>query len=139
MASDYLPTTTANNETILGLTDGATQMFLHETGNNGDGAAITAFVKSGVVQIGEGNDFSFVSKLIPDIEDQEGVLNAKLEFKNYPNNSVSVTKTVSFEDDTDFVSLQAEEENLQLTLYLIHRHSVGLGTQRFDIQPDGRR
>ena len=106
LATDYLPTTTANNEVISGLTDGATQLFLHETGNNGDGAAITAFVKSGVVQIAEGNDFSFVSKLIPDIEDQEGTLNAKLEFKNYPNNSVSVTKTVSFQDNTDFVSLR---------------------------------
>ena len=76
VATDYLPTTTANNEVISGLTDGATQLFLHETGNNGDGEAITAFVKSGVVQIAEGNDFSFVSKLIPDIEDQEGTLNA---------------------------------------------------------------
>ena len=77
VATDYLPTTIANNETISGLTDGATQLFLHETGNNADGEAITAFVKSGVVQIGEGNEFSFVSKLIPDIEDQEGTLNAK--------------------------------------------------------------
>ena len=140
VASDYLPTTTANNETILGLTDGATQMFLHETGNNGDGAAITAFVKSGVVQIGEGNDFSFVSKLIPDIEDQEGVLNAKLEFKNYPNNSVSVTKTVSFEDDTDFVSLRGRGREFTVNVV---SNTTGtawrLGTQRFDIQPDGRR
>jgi len=140
VASDYLPTTTANNETILGLTDGATQMFLHETGNNGDGAAITAFVKSGVVQIGEGNDFSFVSKLIPDIEDQEGVLNAKLEFKNYPNNSVSVTKTVSFEDNTDFVSLRGRGREFTVNVV---SNTTGtawrLGTQRFDIQPDGRR
>ena len=106
VASEYFENTTANNEVILGLTDGATQMFLHETGNNADGAAITAFVKSGVVQIGEGNDFSFVSKLIPDVEDQLGTLNAKLEFKNYPNNSVSVTKTATFQDNTDFVSLR---------------------------------
>ena len=28
----------------LGLTDGATQMFLHETGNDADGTAMTAFV-----------------------------------------------------------------------------------------------
>ena len=53
----------ANNETILGLTDGATQMFLHETGNDADGTAMTAFVKSGSVEIGEGNDMLFVQKL----------------------------------------------------------------------------
>ena len=140
VATDYLPTTTANNEVISGLTDGATQLFLHETGNNGDGAAITAFVKSGVVQIGEGNDFSFVSKLIPDIEDQEGTLNAKLEFKNYPNNSTSVTKTVSFQDNTAFVSLRGRGREFTVNVV---SNTTGtawrLGTQRFDIQPDGRR
>ena len=140
VATDYLPTTTANNEVISGLTDGATQLFLHETGNNGDGEAITAFVKSGVVQIAEGNDFSFVSKLIPDIEDQEGTLNAKLEFKNYPNNSVSVIKTVSFEDNTDFVSLRGRGREFTVNVV---SNTTGtawrLGTQRFDIQPDGRR
>ena len=140
VASDYLPNTTANNETILGLSDGATQMFLHETGNNGDGQAITAFVKSGVVQIAEGNEFAFVSKLIPDIEDQEGTLNAKLEFKNYPNNSTSVTKTVTFADDTDFVSLRGRGREFTVNVV---SNTTGtawrLGTQRFDIQPDGRR
>ena len=140
VASEYFENTTANNEVILGLTDGATQMFLHETGNNGDGQAITAFVKSGVVQIGEGNDFAFVSKLIPDIEDQEGTLNAKLEFKNYPNNSTSVTKTVTFQDNTDFVSLRGRGREFTVNVV---SNTTGtawrLGTQRFDIQPDGRR
>ena len=140
VATDYLPTTIANNETISGLTDGATQLFLHETGNNADGEAITAFVKSGVVQIGEGNEFSFVSKLIPDIEDQEGTLNAKLEFKNYPNNSTAVTKTVSFQDNTDFVSLRGRGREFTVNVV---SNTTGkawrLGTQRFDIHPYGRR
>ena len=140
VASEYLSTTVANNETILGLTDGATQMFLHETGNDADGQAITAFVKSGVVQIGEGNEFAFVSKLIPDVEDQAGVLNAQLEFKNYPNNSTSVTKTTSFSDTTDFVSLRGRGREFTVNVV---SNTIGtawrLGTQRFDIQPDGRR
>ena len=140
LATEYFEDTIANNETISGLTDGATQIFLHETGNNGDGQAITAFVKSGVVQIGEGNEFAFVSKLIPDIEDQEGTLNAKLEFKNYPNNSTSVTKTVTFADDTDFVSLRGRGREFTVNVV---SNTTGtawrLGTQRFDIQPDGRR
>ena len=140
IATEYDSTATANNEVISGLTDGASSVFLHETGNNGDGAAITAFVKSGVVQIGEGNEFSFVSKLIPDIEDQAGVLNAKLEFKNYPNNSTSVTKTVSFQDNTDFVSLRGRGREFTVNVV---SNTTGtawrLGTQRFDIQPDGRR
>jgi hypothetical protein len=140
IATEFDPTATANNEVIVGLTAGASSVFLHEQGNNGDGQAITAFVKSGVVQIGEGNEFSFVSKLIPDIEDQEGTLNAKLEFKNYPNNSTSVTKTVTFQDNTDFVSLRGRGREFTVNVV---SNTTGtawrLGTQRFDIQPDGRR
>jgi hypothetical protein len=140
IATEYSSTATANNEVISGLTDGASSVFLHEIGNNGDGQAITAFVKSGVVQIGEGNDFAFVSKLIPDVEDQEGTLNAKLEFKNYPNNSTSVTKTTTFTDTTDFVSLRGRGREFTVNVV---SNTTGtawrLGTQRFDIQPDGRR
>jgi len=140
IASDYLPTTIANNEVILGLTDGATQMFLHEQGNDADGEAITAFVKSGSVEIGEGNDLLFVSKLIPDVQDQSGTLNAKLEFKNYPNNSISVTKTATFTDATEFVSLRGRGREFTVNVV---SNTTGtawrLGTQRFDVQPDGRR
>ena len=140
VASDYLPTTTANNETILGLTDGATQMFLHEQGNDADGAAMTAFVKSGSVEIGEGNDILFVQKLIPDIQNQSGVLNMDLEFKYYPNNTTSVTKTTSFSDTTEFVSLRGRGREFTVNVV---SNTTGtawrLGTQRFDVQPDGRR
>jgi len=140
VATDYLPTTTANNETISGLTDGATQLFLHETGNNADGAAMTAFVKSGSVEIGDGNDILFVQKLIPDIQNQEGTLNMKLEFKYYPNNSTSTTKTATFTDSTEFVSLRGRGREFTVNVV---SNTAGtawrLGTQRFDIQPDGRR
>jgi hypothetical protein len=140
VASEYFESTTANNEVILGLTDGATQMFSHEVGNDADGTAITAFVKSGAVEIGEGNDFSFVSKLIPDVQNQLGTLNAKLEFKNYPNNSTSVIKTATFTDATEFVSLRGRGR--EFTVNVVSNTtgtSWRLGTQRFDIQPDGRR
>jgi len=140
IGTDYLPTTTANNETILGLTDGATQMFLHETGNDADGQAMTAFVKSGSVEIGDGNDILFVQKLIPDVQNQAGTLNMKLEFKYYPNNSTSTTKTATFTDATEFVSLRGRGREFTVNVV---SNTTGtawrLGTQRFDVQPDGRR
>ncbi len=140
VGTEYLSTTTANNEVILGLTDGATQAFLHEVGNDADGVAINAFVKSGAVEIGEGNDFLLVQKLIPDVQNQSGTLNAKLEFKNYPNNSTSVIKTATFTDATEFVSLRGRGREFTVNVV---SNTTGtawrLGTQRFDIQPDGRR
>ena len=92
------------------------------------------------MQIAEGNDFLFVQKLIPDVEDQLGTLNAKLEFKNYPNNSVSVTKAATFQDDTDFVSLRGRGREFTVNVVSNTANTAWrLGTQRFDIQPDGKR
>tara|TARA_R100001460_G_scaffold90643_1_gene132337 strand:- start:2624 stop:4450 length:1827 start_codon:yes stop_codon:yes gene_type:complete len=140
VGSEYLADTVANNETISGLTAGATQMYLHEVGNNADGAAMTAFVKSGSVEIGEGNDILFVQKLIPDIQNQSGTLNMDLEFKYYPNNSTSVIKTATFTDATEFVSLRGRGREFTVNVV---SNTTGtawrLGTQRFDVQPDGRR
>lgn len=140
IGTQYLANTVANNETILGLTNGATQAYLHETGNNADGEAMTAFVKSGSVEIGEGNDILFVQKLIPDIQNQEGTLNMKLEFKYYPNNTTSTIKTATFTDTTEFVSLRGRGREFTVNVV---SNTTGttwrLGTQRFDIQPDGRR
>jgi len=140
IGTEYDATATANNETILGLTNGATQAYLHETGNDADGQAMTAFVKSGSVEIGEGNDILFVQKLIPDIQNQSGVLNMDLEFKYYPNNSNSIIKTTTFTDSTDFVSLRGRGREFTVNVV---SNTTGtawrLGTQRFDVQPDGRR
>jgi len=140
VGTEYDATATANNETIVGLTDGATTVYLHETGNDADGEAMTAYVKSGSVEIGEGNDILFVQKLIPDIQNQSGVLNMDLEFKYYPNNSNSIIKSTSFTDSTDFVSLRGRGREFTVNVV---SNTTGtawrLGTQRFDVQPDGRR
>jgi len=140
IATQYLANTTANNETILGLTAGATQIYLHEQGNDADGEAIEAFLKSGAVQIGQGDDFSFVSRLIPDIQNQSGTLNLDFEFLRYPNDANAVTKSTSFTSGTEKVDLRGRGR--QFTANIVS-NTTGtawrLGTMRFDIQPDGRR
>ena len=140
VATQYLGSTTANNETIYGLSDGATQLYLHETGNNADGQAMTAFIKSGAVQIAEGEDFAFVKRFIPDIQNQSGVLNMDFEFQKYPNDSTPSTKSFSFNSTTDKIDMRGRGR--QFTANIVS-NTAGtdwrLGTIRFDVQPDGRR
>ena len=140
VGTEYDATATANNEVILGLTNGATQAYLHEVGNDADGEAIEAFLKSGVVQIGQGDDFSFVSRLIPDIQNQSGTVNLDFEFLRYPNDVNAVTKSTSFTSTTEKVDLRGRGR--QFTANIVS-NTTGtawrLGTMRFDIQPDGRR
>ena len=140
IGTQYLSGTTANNETILGLTAGATQIYVHEQGNDADGEAMDAYLKSGAVQIGQGDDFSFVSKLIPDVQNQSGTLNLDFEFLRYPNDANAVTKSTSFTSGTEKVDLRGRGR--QFTANIVS-NTTGtawrLGTMRFDIQPDGRR
>ena len=140
VGTEYLADTTANNETILGLTAGATQLYIHEQGDDADGQPLEAFLKSGAVQIGQGDDFSFVSKLIPDIQNQSGTLNLDFEFLRYPNDANAVTKSTSFTSGTEKVDLRGRGR--QFTANIVS-NTTGtawrLGTMRFDIQPDGRR
>ena len=140
IGTQYLANTVANNETILGLTSGASQLYIHEQGNDADGEAMEAYLKSGAVQIGQGDDFSFVSKLIPDIQNQSGTLNLDFEFLRYPNDANAVTKSTSFTSGTEKVDLRGRGR--QFTANIVS-NTTGtawrLGTMRFDIQPDGRR
>ncbi len=140
IGTEYSASTIANNEVILGLTNGATQMYSHEVGNNADGEAITAYVKSGSVQIAQGDNFAFLSRLIPDVQNQSGTLNVDFEFLRYPNDSATVTRNTSFTSTTDKVDLRGRGR--EFTANVIS-NTTGtdwrLGTFRFEIQPDGRR
>ena len=140
IATYYDATATANNETILGLTNGASTVYLQETGNDADGQAMTAYLKSGDVQIAQGDEFAFVSRLIPDVQNQSGVLNLDFEFMRYPNDTTPVSKTTSFTSTTNKVDLRGRGRAFTANLV---SNTTGtawrLGTLRFEVQPDGRR
>ena len=140
LGTEYLPSGTGNVSTIQGLTPGASVIYQHETGNDADGAAMTAFIKSGAVGITEGEDFAFVRRYIPDIQNQSGTLNMDLNFLDYPNDTTTTTKSSSFTSSTDKVDLRGRGR--QFTANIVS-NTTGtawrLGTIRFDIQPDGRR
>ena len=140
LGTEYLPSATGNVSVIQGLTSGASVIYQHETGNDADGAAMTAFITSGAVGITEGEDFAFVRRYIPDIQNQSGTLNMDLNFLDYPNDTTATTKSSSFTSSTDKVDLRGRGR--QFTANIVS-NTTGtawrLGTIRFDIQPDGRR
>mgnify|MGYP003643141157 CR=1 FL=1 len=140
IGTEYLPSASGNVSVIQGLTSGASVIYQHETGNDADGAAMTAFITSGAVGITEGEDFAFVRRYIPDIQNQSGTLNMDLNFLDYPNDTTATTKSSSFTSSTDKVDLRGRGR--QFTANIVS-NTTGtawrLGTIRFDIQPDGRR
>ena len=43
-------------------------LYSHEFGYDADGSAMNAYIESGGVEIGDGEQFMFVNRLIPDFE-----------------------------------------------------------------------
>ena len=92
-ATEYEPTETGTVPTVLGVTDGASVVYLHEDGFNNDTAALPCFLQSGDVDIQDGEQILSISRFIPDLKDQKGSADVLLSFKDY--NSMSNETTVN--------------------------------------------
>ena len=133
--------------------DGDNYLYNHEIGSDDDGSAMTAFIESSDMDIGEGDRFVLTRRIVPD-----------LSFVGSDNNSPSVDLTVSArpypganfnQTDTQGVTRTATTPVEQWTneidvrlrgrsfAFKISSSTAGttwkLGAPRIDIRPDGRR
>jgi hypothetical protein len=143
LATTYDPDgTEATLTTINGLTAGRSRLYNQEDGQNGDGAAITAFVKSGYFDIGDGDQMMYMRRFIPDFKNQEGDLTVHLLLRPYPQSSAvpSSLDPYVITSSTDKVDTRARGRQISLR---IESDAVDtnwrFGTMRVDIQPDGLR
>ena len=143
------------NAPIAASSDG--YLYNHETGQN-DGStnppsAITSYIESSQMSIGAGEDFVFLSKLIPDVTFENSVSNAPsatftLQARNFPggaylqsnNSNVVQTATTPVEQFTEqtFVRLRGRSFALKVESNATDTQ-WRLGTPRVDVRPDGRR
>lgn len=132
-------------------------LYLHEFGNDDGSAnpptAINSYIESSQIDIGDGDNFVFMRRLIPDITfigsaSSTPAVDFILEARNFPgadyrtttNNNVARTATVPIEQFTDQVNLRLRGRSFALK---IQSTDTGvnwrLGAPRVDIRPDGRR
>ena len=140
-ATSYSSTATATNTPVpLGLTNGATTLFRHESGVNDDGAAMDCQITSGDFDIKEGDEVFLCSRVIPDFKDQVGNTEIKVEFANYPasTNTRSFTSTTS--SSTKFFSTRGRgrQANVKVSSDTLDAN-WRFGTLRLDVKPDGTR
>ena len=117
-------------------------LYSHETGFDADGSAMTAYVESGDLEIGDGEGFMFMSKVIPDFsfDGADPSVDITVKGRNYP-----------LEDATELSSVTVNQSTTESYLRARARHPVirvestgsgygwRLGTLRFQIRQDGRR
>ena len=140
---------------IAASTDG--YLYYHESGIN-DGStnppsAITSYVESSQLSIGEGNNFVFLSKLIPDLTFDNSVSNAPvvnftLEARNYPGgpylqtetSAITQSATTPVEQFTELAYVRLRGRSFALKVESDTTDvQWKLGTPRVEVRADGRR
>mgnify|MGYP003636232438 FL=1 len=117
-------------------------LYSHETGFDADGSAMTAYVESGDLEIGDGEGFMFMSKVIPDFafDGADPSVSITVKGRNYPLQDATTLSSVTVNQSTTESYLRARARHP-----VIRVESTGsgygwrLGTLRFQIRQDGRR
>lgn len=143
LATTYDPEgTEATISTIYGLTAGRSELYNQEDGVNGDGAAITAFVRSGYFDIGDGDQMLYMRRFVPDFKNQQGDLSVHLLLRPYPQASAVPSSLDPYTITTSTEKVDTRARGRQISLR-IESSAIDtnwrFGTMRVDIQPDGLR
>ena len=133
---------------------GSPNLFNHETGFDDDGSAMTSFIESSPMDIGDGDKFTLVQKVIPDLtfdgstSQSAPAANFTLKARNEPGENYSNTSagtatrtsTSPVETFTNQLNLRARGRSFALR---VDSDALGvkwrLGSPRVSIRQDGRR
>lgn len=131
---------------------GTNYLYEHEYGYNDDGSPMTnVFIESADIDLGDGEQFAFVGRIIPDVRflnnSAAGKVNMVIKTRDYPGDSLTTASTNQMGSDTQ--QIFTRERSRQMVLRLesdddasgTGNNDVGwrLGATRADIRTDGRR
>ena len=117
-------------------------LYSHEVGFDDDGQPMTAFVESGDLEIGDGNSFMFMDRIIPDFsfKGSDPSIAMTVKGRDYPLQDTSVLASATVTSSTTFSAIRARSRHP-----VIRIESTGegygwrLGTLRMGVRQDGRR
>ena len=126
-------------------------LYEHETGYDADGSPMTnVFVESSDFDIGDGEQFAFINRMIPDIRflsnSDGGQVNVVLKTRNFPGDSLTTNSTNAISSTTQqshvrararqaVVRVESDDDNVSANTETGWR----LGATRLDVRTDGRR
>jgi hypothetical protein len=119
-------------------------LYNHESGHDDDGSAMTAYIETGDIELGDGYQFWSLNRIIPDIQFRDGdssdEVTISLNGHNYPAQAQSeiASATVTSATDQSFIRGRARQVSMKV-------QSTGagygwrVGQVRLDGRTDGRR
>ena len=133
-------------------TDTYNYLYKHETGNDADGSPMdNVYIESSSLDIQEGDYFTFVNRIIPDIRftgtNSGAAMNIVLKKRNWPAESLSTASTTSVTSSTTNINTRARARQVVLRFESDDDNSEGLreglgfrvGATRMEIRPNGKR
>lgn len=119
-------------------------IWTQEYGTNANGSALEPYVEGSDLEIGDGDSFSFISRIIPDIAfhgtNATPVASYKILYRNFPGQSFTTGYTSSVSSDTtqNFVRVRGRQFAIRVESSQTNQ-AWRIGTTRFDMQSDGRK
>ena len=131
-------------------------LYNHELGYTDDGSIMTSTIESSPIDIGDGDQFTFISRIIPDFTfngstNEDPTVNVTLQSNNFPGGNylqselskidrTAVSTTVPFEQLTQKADVRLRGRAFSLK---VDCSALGvrwrLGSPRINIRQDGRR
>tara|TARA_R110000796_G_scaffold1576_2_gene6234 strand:- start:9053 stop:10948 length:1896 start_codon:yes stop_codon:yes gene_type:complete len=130
-------------------------IFQHETGFDDNANAMTnVFVESADLDVGSGDAFSFVKKIIPDMkfvvesgESPDPAMNILIKSRDFPGQSLTTDSTTQVTPESTYNNVrsrarqlvfrfESDDDNLEVNQ---KGYKWRLGSTRIDIQSSGRR
>ena len=127
-------------------------LYKHETGFDDDGSPMdNVFIESADFDLGEGEDFQFIRRVIPDVKftgtGTDQTINMVLKARNYPGDTLTTDQTTPFTSTTTKIDTRARGRQAAIRFESDDdgndgvREGLGfrIGATRLDLQPNGRR
>ena len=119
-------------------------LYIQERGYDDDGSAMTAFIESGDIEMGDGERYMLLSRMIPDFTFSGNTGSASMDVivkgKDFPLEDLTTLSTSTVTSSTQQSFLRARTRS---SAFRIESSGTGfgwrLGDLRFDMRPDGRR
>ncbi len=117
-------------------------IWFHEFGVNADGDAMDWFIEGSDLEILEGDNFCFISRLIPDItfigSNETPEVTYQLLRRNFPGQDFTLGYTSTVGVGATQVNVRVRGRQFALRVEGAQQNmGIRLGTTRVDIQPDG--
>ena len=140
--ADVATVATGGGNTVKGLYPNL--LYSHESGHDDDGSAMTAYIETGDIELGDGYQFWSLNRIIPDIQFRDGdsadEVTVSLNGHNYPAQAQSeiASATITSATDQSFIRGRARQVSMKVESTGIG-YGWRVGQVRLDGRTDGRR